>query len=477
MKLRIFIILIVSLALVIGRPSDADAKSIVEATKGKILLQVQEHGEAWYVYPVNLKRYYLGRPVDAFNVMRNLGLGVSEQTYKNWNGVGPSNLAGRIVLRAEAKGEAYYIIPNGLHLVFLGKPGDAWLIMKGYGLGITNTDLDKITKSTTGGADANVNLTEACPADTIRYTNQYYKYTFCYDENGEIKENPNHSIFFSRLKGGENGKYDGTNSVNEGYASIASYATNLKGATSKEHAVSNGQGVYVEMLKQDFDNSTLYHVMAQNQINKQIIELSYESADGTDQMFMDGIWNTFEFMEKEANTANPWKSAVIMGVCPTNPKLKYFKQYYQYTERYEFCYNSDWVITLDTGNKIKIVPAIQNGQQAQGELMLLLEYNQIKSVYNTRKNLPESSGLITSATAKGNSALDYTFTKWVYAGGDGVKSAPDKSVSHYIEIFDQDEDYYGRRAVFQFRGDVEEYDFSDFFNNLNATFRFFDIEK
>ena len=48
---------------------------------GKILLQVEQNGEAWYVSPADGKRYFLGRPSDAFNVMRNLGLGVSSNNF------------------------------------------------------------------------------------------------------------------------------------------------------------------------------------------------------------------------------------------------------------------------------------------------------------------------------------------------------------------------------------------------------------
>ena len=51
--------------------------------KGKIFIQVEGNGEAWYVNPVDSKRYYLGRPVDAFNVMRNLGLGISNKDFSS----------------------------------------------------------------------------------------------------------------------------------------------------------------------------------------------------------------------------------------------------------------------------------------------------------------------------------------------------------------------------------------------------------
>lgn len=50
---------------------------MAESKNGYILLQVESKGEAWYVYPKNKQRYYLGRPEDAFTVMRNLGLGIT----------------------------------------------------------------------------------------------------------------------------------------------------------------------------------------------------------------------------------------------------------------------------------------------------------------------------------------------------------------------------------------------------------------
>jgi len=37
---------------------------------GRILLQVEQRGEAWYVDPVDLQRYFLGSPDDAFNLMQ-----------------------------------------------------------------------------------------------------------------------------------------------------------------------------------------------------------------------------------------------------------------------------------------------------------------------------------------------------------------------------------------------------------------------
>lgn len=44
---------------------------------GKILLQVESHGEGWWVNPADHKRYYLGRASDAYELMRSFGVGIS----------------------------------------------------------------------------------------------------------------------------------------------------------------------------------------------------------------------------------------------------------------------------------------------------------------------------------------------------------------------------------------------------------------
>ncbi|MFH1523198.1 MAG: hypothetical protein ABIE43_05285 [Patescibacteria group bacterium] len=55
--------------------------SFADSQKGKIFLQIESRGEAWYVNPADGKRYFLGRPADAFNVMRNLGVGISNNDF------------------------------------------------------------------------------------------------------------------------------------------------------------------------------------------------------------------------------------------------------------------------------------------------------------------------------------------------------------------------------------------------------------
>ena len=119
-------------------------RKLSKRLKGKILLQVESSGEGWYVNPGNEKKYYLGRPADAFEIMRELGLGISNNDFDYFNGIAPKRLAGKILLKVEDKGQAYYVNPNDLTMHFLGKPEDAFDVMRNLGLGISNNDIRKI---------------------------------------------------------------------------------------------------------------------------------------------------------------------------------------------------------------------------------------------------------------------------------------------------------------------------------------------
>lgn len=51
--------------------------TLAKNVSGQILLDVQNHGEAWYVNPVDGKRYYMKDGAAAYQIMRNLSLGIN----------------------------------------------------------------------------------------------------------------------------------------------------------------------------------------------------------------------------------------------------------------------------------------------------------------------------------------------------------------------------------------------------------------
>ena len=68
-----FIIFTVALLLF---TQTAHAK-VIDSTRGYILLQVESRGEAWYVNPVDEKRYYMRDGSAAYSMMRSFGLGIT----------------------------------------------------------------------------------------------------------------------------------------------------------------------------------------------------------------------------------------------------------------------------------------------------------------------------------------------------------------------------------------------------------------
>ena len=178
------ILIIILFTIMFGRISSAQTNNLAEKLTGRILLQVESLGEAWYINPVNYSRYYLGRPADAFIIMRKFGVGITnnnlnkiaigmiDESYKNQdsdgdgyndyeeiindynaNGIGKLQIdenfsnasAGKIFLQIEKNGEAWYVNPVDNKRYFLGRPADAYAIMRELGLGINNENIEKIS--------------------------------------------------------------------------------------------------------------------------------------------------------------------------------------------------------------------------------------------------------------------------------------------------------------------------------------------
>lgn len=181
---------------------------------GRILLQVEQGGEAWYVDPENRKRHFMGRPADAFKLMQNLGVGITTEkldrvpigdlddlagedsdedglpdTFEEAVSTDPDDSdtdgdghtdkteiehgydplekegrlpldkdfarkqQGKIFLQVEDRGQAWYINPEDNRRYFLGRPADAFRIMRESGLGITDRNLEKIPKQGTTSSE------------------------------------------------------------------------------------------------------------------------------------------------------------------------------------------------------------------------------------------------------------------------------------------------------------------------------------
>jgi len=206
-KFKILLLLLI-LALISSAWADnllAD-NTLAQKLKGRILLQVEDKGQAWYVFPLDLKRYYLGRPADAFNLMKNLGLGITNNDLNKIpsaeggaadgaNMTLAKNLAGQILIQVEDSGRAWYVNPTDLKRYYLGRPADAFNLMRQLGLGITNGNLAKIdplvVKPENTNAYLTKNYTTPKTADTRTYRDAGNLYSFDYPAGWQIKKFPN----------------------------------------------------------------------------------------------------------------------------------------------------------------------------------------------------------------------------------------------------------------------------------------------
>jgi len=145
-----FVALLIILGSLIPK---AKAETLGERLSGRILLQVEQNGEAWFVDPVSKQRYFMGRPLDAFNLMRFLGLGITDTNLARipingtvWDGPASlmNHVRGRIVLQVEQNGEAWHISPVNSRRYYMGRPADAFQLMRNLGLGITDANLESI---------------------------------------------------------------------------------------------------------------------------------------------------------------------------------------------------------------------------------------------------------------------------------------------------------------------------------------------
>ena len=188
------------------RPNLPVSAKLIERVRGRILLQVESHGEAWYVNPKNDGAYYLKDGSTAYTLMREAGLGITntdlakipvgfEDRFSDADsdgdgladklesglGTDPSKpdtdgdgvkdkaeilagtnplgvgalardnslvnrLLGRIVLQVESRGEAWYIDPSDGRRYYMRDGEAAYQIMRFRSLGISNSDLSKITR-------------------------------------------------------------------------------------------------------------------------------------------------------------------------------------------------------------------------------------------------------------------------------------------------------------------------------------------
>ncbi|MFZ4631819.1 MAG: hypothetical protein ACOYL8_01260 [Patescibacteria group bacterium] len=137
-------------------------KNLVKRLAGRILLQTERFGQAWYLDAVSLQRYYLADGPTAYEALRKFGLGINNVNLakipvapksaipsdyvksSNYSTALANKLKGRIVLQVENHGEAWYINPTDGYRYYLASGEAAYQIMRQLSLGISNENIRKI---------------------------------------------------------------------------------------------------------------------------------------------------------------------------------------------------------------------------------------------------------------------------------------------------------------------------------------------
>lgn len=155
MRIVLGFLTLVGMATWLGVATTPPARAaLADDLSGRILIQTERNGEGWYVYPKTKQRYYLGRPTNAFAVMKQLGLGITDANLAKIPVAGSSEtgdanlrkqLSGYILIQTERNGEGWYVYPKDQKRYALGRPTNAFNVMKQLGLGITNQNLAEIT--------------------------------------------------------------------------------------------------------------------------------------------------------------------------------------------------------------------------------------------------------------------------------------------------------------------------------------------
>lgn len=144
---------------------------------GKILLQVQDRGQAWYVSPTDNQRQEINSSAESFRNLIKLGLGVSNRDFLAIQKSAPNRLLGRILIKVEDKGQAYYLNPVDKKLYALRQASDFINLAKKFGLGVSNTNLAKIKISETVKISPAINNDQKTVTYSWTYQNKKYSLT------------------------------------------------------------------------------------------------------------------------------------------------------------------------------------------------------------------------------------------------------------------------------------------------------------
>ena len=160
------------LVMTLTIPTTSASETLASRLAGRILLAVEEHGEAWYINPTTLRRIALGSPTSALEILQSYALGITNENLFRIPEIGSitsgdialrQSLAGRILLAVEQHGETWYVDPVSLQRVSFANPTEVFRLLASYGLGISSTNLTSVPSSETTDNTQTSSITRIVP--------------------------------------------------------------------------------------------------------------------------------------------------------------------------------------------------------------------------------------------------------------------------------------------------------------------------
>jgi hypothetical protein len=140
--------LVVILGLFFALPAFAVTDNNSSLLKGKILYDANSISSLWYVYPCDFHRYYISTPQDAYNIFRNLSLGVSNSNFDAISAKVPDRLKGLFIIKPEDGAKIYYVNPADSNLVYVQNPKAAFYLLQSLSVKVSADDLKSVPIAT-----------------------------------------------------------------------------------------------------------------------------------------------------------------------------------------------------------------------------------------------------------------------------------------------------------------------------------------
>ncbi|TSC76219.1 MAG: D-alanyl-D-alanine endopeptidase (penicillin-binding protein 7) [Parcubacteria group bacterium Gr01-1014_31] len=141
---------------IIPLPLLAAAPPLTQRAAGRVLLQTDQRGQAWYVNPGDGKRYFLQNPGGCWELAPQLALGIRTADLNKLPAAGKRGgdrglarrLSGRFLLATEQRGRLYFVSPLDSRATPLNDPESCWTAVLRAHLGVKTADLAQVPMNT-----------------------------------------------------------------------------------------------------------------------------------------------------------------------------------------------------------------------------------------------------------------------------------------------------------------------------------------